>query len=150
MRAAISGQSGGPSPRLLSDDHKDALIAEVLGDVLSLHQSVKDLVAITNDADKRITSRVSELRALVADLAGMREALLAELAVRSGDEAKRALRDSFVAIDQRLVDAVRQVDRRPMLGARRQWADRAAVAIMTAAISSCTTLGGIAVLLHLH
>lgn len=146
----MSDQLSAVAPRTLSEDQKDALIAEMLGDVVNLHRSVKDLVAITDDADRRITARVSEIRSLVANLSGMREALLAELAARAGAEAQRVLRESLGDLQGRIAAGVSRLELQPALDMRRQWTDRAAVAIVTAAITSVVTLAGVAVLLHFH
>jgi hypothetical protein len=146
----MTAQSTAAAERSLTQEQKDALIAEMLGDVANLHRSVKDLVVVTDDADRRITARVSEIRTLVADLVGMREALLAELVMRSSAEAQRVLRENVGGLHKRVEDAMRHLEQQPDRDARRQWTDRTAIAIVTAAIASVLTLTGSWLLSHVH
>jgi hypothetical protein len=134
--------------RSYSQEQADALLAEVLGDVLTMHRSVKDLGQILDDTDQRITARVGEVRALVTDLAGLRERLVTELSVRAGEEGRRALRESVGEMVERIERIGRWLEQQPLSDARRQWFDRMSVAIVTAAISTGATLAGVALLLH--
>ncbi|CAE6847205.1 hypothetical protein R75461_07301 [Paraburkholderia nemoris] len=133
-----------------SAELRDAAIAEIMGDVANLHRSVRDLVAITEDADRRISARVIELRKVAADLASAREAAFAQISVLASEQAQRAFREAMGDLLARMSGTLEKIGHGLNAHAGRQFADRAAVAIVTAAITSVLTLGGTWLLLHFH
>jgi hypothetical protein len=129
--------------RSLSDEQKDALIGELLGDVQKLHKSMKDLVAIVRDSDERISGRIVELRQVAGDFANSRDAALAHLATQASETAQHRFTDSMgdmlKRVDVSLVAIERLVPDRP---ARRLF-DLAAVALMTGGITAAAALFGV-------
>ena len=130
-------------PHSLSDEQKDALIFEMLGDVQVLHTSMKDLVAIVRDSDERISGRIVELRQVAADFANSRDAALAHLATQASETAQRRFTDSMgdmlKRVDVSLVAIERLVQDRP----GRRLFDMAAVALMTGGITAAAALFGV-------
>jgi hypothetical protein len=88
----------------LSEEQKEALLGEILGDVVKLHGSVQDLSKIVIDTDERITARVVELREVSRDFAGQREAAFAAISVRSREVSQQAFKED-------LGSSVRQLER---------------------------------------
>jgi hypothetical protein len=146
--AQIADRPERPAP--MSEEMRDAVLAEVLGDVRSLHQCAKDLLAITTETDERITARVVELRALASDLAHARETLLAEIALQASDQAQRRLE---TGLGKRIEDLKGAFDARgpsSQPSEARRYVDLVAVAIVSGFITGLITLGGAWLIVHAH
>ena len=97
--------------RSLSDEQKDALIGEMLGDVQLLHKSMKDLVLIVRDSDERLSGRIVELREVSADFARSRDAALAHLATQASETAQRRFTDSMGGMLQQVSVSLVAIER---------------------------------------
>ena len=129
--------------RSLSDEQKDALIGELLGDVQKLHKSMKDLVAIVRDSDERISGRIVELRQVAGDFANSRDAALAHLATQASETAQRRFTDSMGDMLKRVDVALVAIERLVQDRHGRRLFDMAAVALMTGGITAAVALVGV-------
>ena len=129
--------------RSLSDEQKDALIGELLGDVQKLHKSMKDLVAIVRDSDERISGRIVELRQVAGDFANSRDAALAHLATQASETAQRRFTDSMGDMLKRVEVSLVAIERLVQDRLGRRLFDMAAVALMTGGITAAVALVGV-------
>ena len=129
--------------RSLSDEQKDALIGELLGDVQKLHKSMKDLVAIVRDSDERISGRIVELRQVAGDFANSRDAALAHLATQASETAQRRFTDSMGDMLKRVDVSLVAIERLVQDLPGRRLFDMAAVALMTGGITAAVALFGV-------
>ena len=126
----------------LTQQQKDALLEEILSDVLKLHKSVKDLSTIVVDTDERITNRVIELRHISMELAGQREAVYASISERARRSAQQAFREDLANALQRFETVLSGVPGAIVLGAQRRFSELIVVGIATGVLSSAATLLG--------
>jgi len=132
----------------LSQQQKDALLGEILGDVLKLHKSVKDLSDIVRDADERISARLVELRKVSAEFANAREAAFAQIGLQARNQAQQAFVETMGARLSQLDSVVQAVPRTIGLLAHRRFSELVAVSIATSLVASISTLVGVWLMVH--
>ena len=147
MSGAEASRDQGYMP---SAELRDAALAEIMGDVAALHQSVRDLAAIEADIDTRITARVVELRALCTDLAAARETVFGQITAHATKQAQKSFREAMGELLGKVERTLQGVDRGLTAHAGRQFVDRMAVAIMTATFTAIAVLCGVWVMLRFH
>jgi methylphosphotriester-DNA--protein-cysteine methyltransferase len=146
--------SANPSPddskvlKALSEQQKDALLGEVLGDVLKLHESVKDLTKIIRDADERTSARVVDLLKVSSDFAHAREAAFAEIGVQARTKAQQAFVEAMGDRLTRLDHVVHEVPRTIGLLAQRRFSELVAVSVATGFVTCVSTLVGMWLMTH--
>ncbi|CAN7697905.1 hypothetical protein LJR029_003944 [Caballeronia sp. LjRoot29] len=143
MSAFPSGSDDTKSPTALSQQQKDALIGELLGDVLTLHKSVKDLSSIVSDTDQRLATRVVELRAISSELSHAREAAFAQIALQARTQAQEAFKESMGALLGKLENTLQDVPRTAAEMSQRRFLELLVVAVATGAITLAGTLAGV-------
>ena len=132
----------------LSQQQKDALLGEILGDVLKLYKSVKDLSEIVRDADERISARLVELRKVSAEFANAREAAFAQIGLQARNQAQQAFVETMGARLSQLDSVVQAVPRTIGLLAHRRFSELVAVSIATSLVASISTLVGVWLMVH--
>jgi hypothetical protein len=148
MSAVPSHSDDTKNPATLSQQQKDALIGELLGDVLSLHKSVKDLSSIVSDSDQRLAARVVELRAISGELSHAREAAFAQIALQARTQAQDAFKDSMSTLLGKLENTLQDVPRTVAVMSQRRFLDLLVVALTTGAITLIGTLAGVWLMVH--
>jgi hypothetical protein len=148
MSAVPSHPDDTKNPATLSQQQKDALIGELLGDVLSLHKSVKDLSSIVSDSDQRLAARVMELRAISGELSHAREAAFAQIALQARTQAQKAFKESMGALLGKLENTLQDVSRTIAVMSQRRFLELLAVAVATGAITLIGTLAGVWLMVH--
>jgi hypothetical protein len=134
----------------LTQQQKEALLGEVLGDVQLLHRSMQDLVAVTTDTDERISARIVELRSLTGELLHARETVLAEVALRSSAQARGVFEGGIGERFRELTALVSSLHPESAKSQTRRFVDLTAVAFITASLTSLATLTGVWMVLHSH
>lgn len=86
----------------LSQQQKDALLAEILADILAVHGSVRDLSKIVRDTDEKLSARLIEVRAITHELDGMRATVLAQVGLEARNKAQQAFREEMAKMLGRL------------------------------------------------
>jgi len=129
--------------RSLSDEQKDALIGEMLGDVQLLHKSMKDLVLIVRDSDERLSGRIVELREVSADFARSRDAALAHLATQASETAQRRFTDSMGGMLQRVDGSLVAIERLVYHQSDRRLLYLAGVAILAGISAAAAAVCGV-------
>jgi hypothetical protein len=132
----------------LSQQQKDALIGELLGDVLSLHKSVKDLSSIVSDSDQRLATRVVELRAISGELSHARETAFAQIGLQARTHAQEAFKESMGALLGKLENTLQDVPRTVAVLSQRRFIELVVVAVAAGAIAMAGTLGGVWLMVH--
>jgi hypothetical protein len=132
----------------LSQHQKDALIGELLGDVLNLHKSVKDLSLIVSDSDQRLSTRVVELRAISSELSHAREAAFAQIGLQARTQAQDAFKESMGALLGKLESTLQNVPLTVAALSQRRFSDFLVVAVATGFITMLGTLAGVWLMVH--
>ena len=148
MSAVPTHSDDTKSPTALSQQQKDALIGELLGDVLTLHKSVRDLSSIVSDTDQRLATRVVELRAISGELSHAREAAFAQIALQARTQAQEAFKESMGALFSKLENTFQDVPRTVALMSQRRFLELLVVAVATGAITLAGTLAGVWLMVH--
>jgi len=132
----------------LSDAQKEALLGEILGDVVKLHASVRDLSKIVTDTDERITARVIELREVSREFAAQREAAFAAISVRSREMSQQAFKEElgveFRRFESRFSDLPNALD----AAASRRFGELVMVGLASGALSCLGSLLGFWMMVH--
>ena len=133
---------------LMSAEMRDAAIAEVLGDVHMMHNSVKDLARIVVDTDERITARVVELRVVSREFAAQREAAFAAISVRARETSQLAFKEelsvSLSQFESRFSDLPNALD----AAASRRFGELVMVGLASGALSCLGSLLGFWMMVH--
>jgi hypothetical protein len=148
MSAVPSVHDDAQGPAGLSQQQKDALIGELLGDVLSLHRSVKDLSSIVNDCDQRLSTRVVELRAISGELSHAREAAFAQIGLQARRQAQDAFKESMGALLGKLESTLQNVPQSVAAVSQRRFFDFLGIAVATGFITMLGTLAGVWLMTH--
>jgi hypothetical protein len=148
MSADPSAAGESKTPTTLSQEQKDALIGELLGDVLTLHKSVKDLTSIVRDCDQRLTTRVVELRAISSELAHARETAFAQIGLQARKQAQEAFRDSMGGLLGKVETTLQDVSRTVAVLSQRRFLDLVVVSVATGAVTMLGTHAGVWLMAH--
>jgi hypothetical protein len=146
--AKTNGVAKREGPTAMTDEMRDAAMAEILGDVHGLHTSVKDLVAIVRDSDERISGRIVELRQVASDFAAAREAAIAQLATHASETAHRRFTDSMGDLLTRVDMSLVGIERLVLNGRDRRLFDLVAAAFMSGGITAVVALVGVWLMVH--
>ena len=134
--------------KTLSDAQKDALLGEILGDVMKVHASVRDLARIVTDTDERITARVVELREVSRDFAAQREAAFAAISVRSREMSQLAFKEELGVSLVRLETLLSEVPHVVHAATSRRSSELVVVGLASGALSCLGSLVGFWLMVH--
>lgn len=79
----------------MSEAIRQEVMAEVLGDVYQLQQSVAALATMIQVSDERLTVRIKDLLAASKDFANVREGAIAELSAQASIATQRRITDTL-------------------------------------------------------
>ena len=150
MRAM--SETGEPNARVLRDPlspHvRDEVMAEILGDVHTLHKSVSDLAAIIQTSDERLSGRIAELLQASREFANAREGAIAELSAQASIATQRRIADSLGATLAKVDLTLASISGTVRESTTRRLIELFAVALASAALAGTATLAGVWALIH--
>ena len=132
----------------LSDAQKEALLGEILGDVVKLHASVRDLSKIVTDTDERITARVIELREVSREFAAQREAAFAAISVRSREMSQQAFKEELGVSLSQFESRFSELPNALNAAASRRFGELVMVGLASGALSCLGSLVGFWMMVH--
>jgi len=132
----------------LSPHLRDEVMAEILGDVHTLHKSVSDLAAIIQTSDERLSCRIAELLKASREFANAREGAIAELSAQASIATQRRIADSLGGTLARVDLTLASIGGTVRESTNRRLIELFAVALASAALAGAATLAGVWALIH--
>lgn len=145
-------ETGEPTTRArrdpLSSHVRDEVMAEILGDVHTLHKSVSDLAAIIRTSDERLSGRIVDLLKASSDFANAREGAIAELSAQASIATQKRITETLGGLLTKVDVTLASIGGSARESNSRRLIEMCVVALASAALTGAATLVGVWTLIH--